>query len=492
MKIKILTGAALTALLVHSPAYADRTPSVQIRCDGMPDNVTAGETAARLIGAVTLLGLFAPQHETADSSLRLSGAEGIAICGEALTQESNDVRRAQLILAGAIHRLEAGSYDAAIVEARRAETDRPALAASAPFRRSLHLTALEIEALALIGLGRIDDAVAKALEMADAAPYDVTNQLRAARFVRLSGRFGPAEQRFFDNLVRLYPGGVLDRATQRQMAGDFRGAAEDYELWMRVERTMIDHADMVSLSQAAMTWALAGDTVRAENFARQAREAVQAEPTSTGVAPATEILDLYNIWKNAHDGRIADARLLFGSRSNWLAPAPPAVSEVARLLHEGAGPAEATGLLAGDPARFRAEFIERRRHELAEPKDRFTTMRGFYTQGNYDHLAANVWREGRSRYFNQHDDERVKARAISVALDGDGIPAGYALLLHSALRARAEGKSAFMILPVQTSTTAAMVRFGNPGEENIIEPMSFDAARVIADLTPVMPRPAAR
>src|SRR5207253_4638246 len=138
---------AIAALVASVPAHADRTPSLQIRCDGMPDNVTAGETAARLLGAVTLLGLFAPNHETPDEGQRLTGAEGVAVCAQALAVESNDIRRAQLLLASAIHHIEASEYDAAIAEARRVESDRPTLAQTQPYRRSLALSAIEIEAL---------------------------------------------------------------------------------------------------------------------------------------------------------------------------------------------------------------------------------------------------------------------------------------------------------------------------------------------------------
>jgi hypothetical protein len=81
---------------------------------------------------------------------------------------------------------------------------------------------------------------------------------------------------------------------------------------------------------------------------------------------------------------------------------------------------------------------------------------------------------------------------ISVAGDGIGVPANHALLLHAALTARAEGKSRFMLLPLQTNTATGWVRFGNDGDERLLAPLSFDAARVIADLGPVIPRPPRR
>src|SRR6185436_20134895 len=100
---------------------------------------------------------------------------------------------AQLILATAVHHIEASQFEPAIAEARRAETDRPEFAATPPFRRSLHLAALEIEAQALAGAGRIEEARAKAFELAAAAPYDIVTQLRAGRFIRLSPVYGAPE-----------------------------------------------------------------------------------------------------------------------------------------------------------------------------------------------------------------------------------------------------------------------------------------------------------
>jgi hypothetical protein len=490
MKRLVTAGVALAALCIHVPVEATRPPSAYVRCDGLPDNVTAGETAARLLGAVTLLGLFAPAHEAPDASQRLAGAEGLAACNEALASESNDIRRVQLIQAIAIHHIEAGHYDEAIAAARQSESDRPAFTATSPFRLSMHLSALEIEALALAAGDHVDEAVTKALEMAAAAPYDLNNQLRALRYVHLAARFGPAEQRFYENLVRLYPAAVVDRAVARAMAGDFQGAAEDYRLWLDVERSTIGKPEMVGLANAALIHALAGDAARAEELAGQAREALHEGETTAYAPVASEILDLYQIWKTAHEGRTADARLLFVNRASWLRPSAAAVAEVARQLRQGL-PADVTGPLAADPAHYRTELLARRLSEVKDVKTVFRVRRGFYSQSSYDHFGGNVWRAGQSRYLANADNDRLHARMVNVARDGYGTPANYALLLHSALAAQAQGKQAFMFLPGQTSNTAAFVRFGNPGDENLIAPLSLDAARVIADLGPVIPRPAA-
>src|SRR4051812_12784796 len=75
--------------------------SVYVRCDGNPDNITAGETLARVVAITALVGLFMPQHEAPNLSRRLTGADGVAACSAALEKESNATRRVQLILARA-------------------------------------------------------------------------------------------------------------------------------------------------------------------------------------------------------------------------------------------------------------------------------------------------------------------------------------------------------------------------------------------------------
>jgi hypothetical protein len=490
MKLNVLAGAALaSALLSSAPGSAAREPSQHVRCDGNPDNVTAGETAARLVGAVTLLGLFAPSPEAPDASQRLSGAEGVTVCGTVLATESNDVRRAQLILATAIHHIEAGNFEPAIVEARRAMTDRPAMAGTAPFRRSLALAAMEIEAMALLGLGRDDEARAKAFEMAASAPYDLVTQLRASRYARTGGSFGAAEQQFFDNALRQYPLMLAERATARAMAGDFRGAVVDYETWSRLAATLSERVDMTSLAYRALYLALVGEREQAEALAREARTAMEADADSTAAGGVGEVLDLYQILRTGRDGRMAEARLLFANRASWQRTPSAAVAEVARILSEGASPSERTGLLAGDPARFRTELLDRRRREILDDKERFTIIRPFASQANYDRFSGNVWRDGRSRYFSREDNEQLKARFISVARDGYGAPAGYALLLHAALIARAEGKTHFMLMPTRSEIYATMVRFGNAADPGMVVPLAFEAERVVADLGSIIPRP---
>ncbi|MEA3035957.1 MAG: hypothetical protein QOH04_1722, partial [Sphingomonadales bacterium] len=456
-------------------------------------------TAARLIAITAVVGLFLPQHEQADPSKRLSGAEGIAACNDVLGRESNPTRRVQLILARAIHHIEAGEYDAAIADARLAETDQPALAATPAFKLSFHLSVLEVQAMALVAMGKTQEAAMLGVEMGEAAPYDLVNMLRAAPLVDLSADYGPREARFYDALVRIYPTELAKRAAARERGGDFRGSAEDFEAWTALVATVLDDPEAFGPAHAAIGRALAGDAEQAEAHAKAAQAALQAmiaSGKSDGTADISELLDFYRVWSLAKAGKLGEARLLFASRAAWTKPSPAAVGTLARLLQQGAKPEELSGLLAGDPARFKAEQLAARVRALTDVAKsdngakRYQAIRAPISSGQFTAFSDNVWHDGASKYLAKQDEPKLKARLIDVLRNGDGIPAEYAIILHSALVAKAQGKKTFMLMPLQKYIYRTYVRIGDPGEAGVIGPLSYDADRVVADLSPIIPPPA--
>jgi hypothetical protein len=180
-------------------------PSNYIKCDGMPNNVTAGETAARLVGAVTLLGLFAPPAEQANPKQRLFGEEGIAACEALLVKtgagEGNLNRRMRLHLARALHRIEAKTYQAAIADVATFQTEYAERSATPEYRLGTGLAVTYVEALALAAKGDHDAAADKALEMSEAAPYDQLAGLKTSALLSAAGRYGPRVKAFYDRLV---------------------------------------------------------------------------------------------------------------------------------------------------------------------------------------------------------------------------------------------------------------------------------------------------
>lgn len=517
MKLKLLTGAAVAAaLLMSAPAQAERPPSRHLRCDGMPDNVTAGETAARLLGAVTLLGIFAPSQEGADASARLQGAEGVAICEEALAAESNEVRRAELILATAIHHVEAGQHEQAIAAARRALTDRSALAATPAFRRSLNLFALDIQATALVELGRTDEAVARGVEMAVAAPYDIVNILRASYYVDYSTHWGQPETAFYDHLVKLYPSGLLQRARARELNGDVANALADYDLYIRMYDDQLGGVPEALRYRVALSHALSGNFARAEELVRQAEapppgatgkggEADAAQPPSEPPAPeapepaspaTVEMNDLYRVWQAVHAGDLPRARTLYLARSRWIYVDAALRARLVARLREGAPAEQLTGALAQTPEQIVAAWrAERRTNALAGKGPGnflFGRRQPYFGPEIFARYSRDVWRMERSRIIDFPQDQEGPYRVYAARQLGGGTPSGYALLLHAALLARNQGQNAFSLHPSRGDLTQLSVRFGNRGGEGMIDSLTFDADQVIADLAPVIPQPVSR
>ena len=62
--------------------------------------------------------------------------------------------------------------------------------------------------------------------------------------------------------------------------------------------------------------------------------------------------------------------------------------------------------------------------------------------------------------------------------------------VRAALQARAQGKKQFLLVPLLRVGYAELVRFGDPGDPTVPAPLSYDPERVIADLSPVIPKPA--
>jgi hypothetical protein len=80
---RFVGAISAAALVAACPAFAadrDNTGSDYLKCDGQPNNMSGTEGFARFMGAITLLGLFAPAREQPDASKRLFGTEGVAAC----------------------------------------------------------------------------------------------------------------------------------------------------------------------------------------------------------------------------------------------------------------------------------------------------------------------------------------------------------------------------------------------------------------------------
>ena len=98
------------------PPAGGREPSLYLRCDGHPNNMTGLEAFTRLVALSFVVGLMAPAPENDDPDKRLFGTAGVAACTTLLDDptrhEGNGLRRIPLVLARAVHNIEAKNYTA--------------------------------------------------------------------------------------------------------------------------------------------------------------------------------------------------------------------------------------------------------------------------------------------------------------------------------------------------------------------------------------------
>lgn len=496
--------AALAADPVPAPtAAAPKGPSAFVRCDGDPNKPSTLGTVARLVAITAVIGLLLPEREGPDPKKRQFGADGIKACDEALSgaePAKDGGRRIELIFGRAIHRMEMKDWDGALADIRSVTTDQPELTATAAYRQSLGLTAMALEAMALTGKGDHAAAHAAGLRMAAQAPYDIKTMLGAQQFVRLAPAYGPGEQAYYDQLARIYPLALLERGSARVGAGRFAEAAADYRAAAELVDSTPKGRGYSALSRAALCLRLAGEATEADRLMQQALDRsakdVAEGKSDTLVASTTDGGDLYAILVALESGKAMRARTLFSARTRWTGVSSTIVAEVARRLAAVGTPAEQANtpiqspaeILAADEARLAATIND----TGDDNADRFAAFRPAFSPTEFDKFAGNVWKTDKSRYITQPKDEEARGELVNVSRNGAGVPAGYAMLLHLALIAKARGAKAFMMVPPQRYTYSGWVRFGTPGDGKLIAPASFDPDTVIADLAPVIPQPVAR
>jgi tetratricopeptide (TPR) repeat protein len=492
----LLNGVSGTAL-----AAPTRTggPSLYVLCDGFPNNASSAGTVARLVAITALVGLFLPAREQSDTSKRLSGKEGVDACTEVLfgkgTAENNPARRTELMFARAIHQIEAKNYDAAIADARLAAKDQPAFSATNGYRLSYGLSAIEIEVLAHLAAGKLKEMHAKALDLANAAPYDYLNLQRAARYLRLSSTYGAAEAEFFAAYIRLNPIALRDRADVRLMNGDIKGAAEDLSNWAELTRTSTNEKPQYALALAAVAHALAGNPAKAKPFADKARiiNNMQAEEdVGTAGSPVDltrRTLAFYDIVELTNAGKLVEARAALADVTDWNHVHIGTLMELVRRLRVGAAPATLKGVVAKEPSQLLSDELAARTKRMADAaSERYRVIRTRIDDDRFGKLGPHVWTLSPSRYLSSAVAPDVQPRYATTMRDDVGVASGYALLLHTALVARAEGKTHFMVLPGQQFLHSNLVRIGSVGNVGLNTAMSFQAEKVIADLGGLFPK----
>jgi hypothetical protein len=431
---------------------------------------------------------------------RRFGAEGVAACTRAMEDgqgKSNDRRRSRLLLARAIHQIEANDLDAALADVRRFPAAGGALAAEPNFGRSLALSALDLEATILMRKGDLAGAEATGLKMAAASPYDLITQLRASRFITRSQPMTAARTAFYDRMSLMFPDGRMLYAATLRWQGDHAGAAHQQQLLLALVEPTATLQTVRAL--AALDLLMAGQGSAAQPLFDAAREINEREAAGTpdvngrdAITRTDEILAFAALVKSMQAGDIAGARKAFAARERWMAVPVPTVAMVATRLRAGAAPADLTGALARDPETMKADTLKREIEGVtkAEPKTLYGAIRPFLTDGSYSGLARGVNEVAKSKFMPVKQDTLRGERVVIIG--GSGVAATEAVYLHSALVARSRGLTHFAILPGGINFGSARVLFDKPGGPTTPPEAYFEVDKVIADLGPRFTPPPVR
>lgn len=502
-------GALLALVLAfggvaQAAAVKARGPSAYLRCDGYPAHRSGGENAARALVVIATMGL-AGMGERADTGKRLVGDDGIAACNTALDSESDPIRKVRLMLARAVHNIEAAHYEAALTDARSA----PALAGAQEndlgFRHSLLVSAMHLEALALARLNRPQEAEATALNMAAIAPYDLIAQDYAAIIVGLTAGMSPAKQDFLKRYGPLSERGLFVRPDAEEWAGRYGEAAADREAYrIQAEAFINVHSPGFSLvaikAREAADRAMAGEMAQSQTLADEARSEVddlvrsgQSLKITAAISEAEDLLDFQAVIAKLAAGQASAARTAFTARSRWTAPTPAMIADLVARLRVGAKPGELTGTLARDPAAIRADGLTAKLGALNHPENGdeqlYRFIRPQYEASDYTKWADDVRETEKSPFILEKDEKnKVNGSVVLIRL-ANGFPAGDALLMHCAFWAKAHGFNGFVLFPARTHLNRAIVRFGNAGDAGFPARAMLDADTVIKALEAEFPAP---
>lgn len=512
----VALGAAALALTIAPVASAQESAakdagSLYVQCDGFPNNMTTGEGIARLLGAVTLLGLFAPPPEAADASKRKFGAEGVTACTSILEgekAEGNVRRRIPLILARALHRIEAKDYDAAIIDVTKArgEADAAALTADPYFNRSMGLSFDQVEAAALVRKGQVEDAMRVSLSDAPQHRFSLMPLLSLQTYANLAPLGSDGDIDRARALARLAPAtndaaaGRLEELSRFEESATLRGDLVAYQSSKKDKDGKALPPSSLAVARAALAQALAAQWDAAAASADRSRAIDktllgEGKPESNEIRlQASEVLDLYDVLLLARQGNSDGARRKFAARTQWLAPSFGAVMATNRLLYPGATDADRTGQLAKPAAQLWDERATSARAELlakdSDNKTLFQLIEPYVSSAAFEGQSKQVWRTDKSSIFLKAKPEKLDP-GTKIALFY-GIPADVAfdaMLLHAALDAKAQGKKGFTFSPIIDRYMAGVVQAGNPGDTAMPASLFLDADAVVAALSPAIPDP---
>lgn len=497
--------ATLTPAATPPVTDATKQPSFHLRCDGKPPHMSGGESFARFMGAVTLLGLFAPRPEQADPEKRLKGAEGIAACNELIDgphAESNGLRRLELILARSIHRMEAKDYTGAFgdVEKARAEAQTLGLVGNPYFDQSFGLSFDLLGSQDLFLSGDIDGARRIGYRSAQKYRFGFFPMMSWVFYSGSVRTFSADEDAALSARDKVIPRFVQAHAARLEELGRFADAAQLRDALLAETLNLDSEAPPAWLTaSAALSWAMAGDWTRAEDHATRARAAIdkadadgKPDGNRSGVI---EALDLLAVLRTAHEGHLDEARRLFAGRSEWSPAMFGIVAATNHMLRQGARPDQLVGALAqSDDQMWKTRDDKSRASLLAQVADgkrEYFNILPFARVDEYEKTSRKVWKGDRTGIIADKPFKNSKFyRLDPVQLEPIyRVVAPDSQLLDAAIIAKARGFKGFVFVGSNATWSVSFVEFGNPGDADMIPQFYLDADAVIAELRPLIPSP---
>lgn len=494
--------AAAEAARIAEAEENKRLGSLYLRCDGQPNNMSGAESFGRLVALSLVVGLLAPQPESPDPAKRLFGEKGVDACTRLIDDpekgEHNPARRVPLILARALHRIEAKDYPGAITDVGIARTEATAagLSGNPYFDRSMGLSFDLIEGHAKLRAG--DPAAAREASLRNFAksPYSYYTMIAADPFWYYNRDMSPAEETFLQARARLLPFEIAIYAARLEEVGRFEDSARQREAQIVLARALSSERENASLlAYAAIAHALAGHWDQAAERATAARTALDDQAAAgkpADNAPAViELLDFAGLLQLVHAGKVDDARRNFAARSEWSMPSFGAVTATVTMLRKGAKPDQLFGALATDAD---AMWQKRRDRALAQRLDKDTNNKTLFTYilpyakiGGFENLSKSVWRTDKPRLLFKEPLKNSKFTLMTVV--GEPLTQPDALTLNAANLAKAKGFQGFVMLRRAETPDMALVQFGNADDPAISVPLWLDADSVISSLRAEIPSP---
>lgn len=511
-KACLLAAAALhsvgaAAQSVSGSAATQATPpgkegSFYLQCDGNPNNMTAGESIARLIALSAVVGLLAPPPEQPDAAKRKFGAAGVAACSQLIDgerAEGNVYRRIPLILARALHRVEAIDYPNALADVAKARGEAAAqdLTSDPYFQRSMGLSLDLIEGEIRARMGDIAGAREVSLRSSELYPFN----FYAVRVARAYEILSPdVDQRSID-LSKRFAKFVLvnlwSSVDQLSRAGRFEEAAALAHITLDETKALFeDGPQPAHYAQVAVADALAGKWDSAAELAKSGRDlmrqrAAEGKPEEGSIG-TVERLDFYDVIRLAHEGDLKQARRSFGARSEWTAPYFGQILAVHHMLSEGIADDEKIGMLASI-----AESLWQTRRDTVRAvmleadkgnKTLFSLILPYADSTDFERLSKRVWTTKGNRIIAKEMVDDVQLFPLYLT-DGAPMTQYDALLLHAALQAKARGKQGLLFYANVSEPQIAFAHFANPGDPGVSPDRFLAADAVIAGLRTVIPPP---